>query len=104
MTSEYALSRYHKVLTAYEKDEIRQYSKVWFVGPTARKINAGEGKGKNFGYDDEKGRYKCVKNDHIGYRYEVMKGLGKGSFGDVVRAYDHRTKKNLALKIIRNER
>ena len=59
---------------------------MWFVGPTARKLNAGEGKGKNFGYDDDKGRYKCVKNDHVSYRFEVLKGLGKGSFGDVVRA------------------
>lgn len=44
---------------------------MWFVGPTARKLNAGEGKGKNFGYDDDKGRYKCVKNDHVSYRFEV---------------------------------
>jgi serine/threonine protein kinase len=92
------------MLTKYEQEEIRNYSNVWFVGPTARKINAVEGKGKNAGYDDEKGRYKCVKNDHVAYRYEVMKGLGKGSFGDVVKAYDHKSKTHVALKIIRNER
>jgi len=45
-----------------------------------------------------------VKNDHIYYRYEVQKGLGKGSFGDVVKAYDHKTKSHVALKIIRNEK
>ena len=35
----------------------------------------------NFGYDDESGDYKVVDGDHIGYRYEVIKFLGKGSFG-----------------------
>ena len=37
----------------------------------------------NFGYDDEKGDYKIVMKDHIGYRYEVQQFLGKGSFGIV---------------------
>jgi dual specificity tyrosine-phosphorylation-regulated kinase 2/3/4 len=44
-----------------------------------------------------------VKNDHLAYRYEVVKGLGKGSFGDVVKVYDHKTKQHSAVKIIRNE-
>jgi len=104
LSSADALVKFRRVLTKYEQNEIRNYSQVWFVGPTARKINAAEGKGKNGGYDDEKGRYKCVKNDHVAYRYEVMKGLGKGSFGDVVKCYDHKSKTNVALKIIRNER
>jgi serine/threonine protein kinase len=99
-----ALVKYKKVLSKYEQDEIKEYPTIYFVGPTARKINAAEGKGKNCGYDDDKSRYKCVKNDHIGYRYEVMKGLGKGSFGDVVKGYDHKTKTEVAIKIIRNER
>jgi len=77
---------------------------VWFVGATARKIANAAGEGQKSGFDDEKGRYKCVKNDHMAYRYEVLKGLGKGSFGDVVKAYDHKTKSYLAIKIIRNER
>jgi dual specificity tyrosine-phosphorylation-regulated kinase 2/3/4 len=33
-----------------------------------------------------------------------LKGLGKGSFGDVVKAFDHKTKEHRAVKIIRNER
>ena len=35
----------------------------------------------NSGYDDHKGNYKIVKRDHIAYRYEILKFLGKGSFG-----------------------
>jgi serine/threonine protein kinase len=99
-----ALVKFRRVLTEYEQNEIKKYQNIWYVGPTARKIDGRENKGPNSGYDDDKGRYKCVKNDHIGYRYEVQKGLGKGSFGDVVKVYDHKTKTHSALKIIRNER
>ena len=92
------------MLTAHEQEEIKSFPSVWFVGATARKIANAAGEGQKSGFDDEKGRYKCVKNDHMAYRYEVLKGLGKGSFGDVVKAYDHKTKSYLAIKIIRNER
>ena len=33
-----------------------------------------------------------------------MKGLGKGSFGDVVKVHDHKTNTDVACKIIRNEK
>lgn len=99
-----ALAKYRRVLTSHEQTEIKSFSSVWFVGATARKIANASGEGQSSGFDDEKGRYKCVKNDHMAYRYEVLKGLGKGSFGDVVKAYDHKTKSYIAIKIIRNER
>ncbi len=43
-------------------------------------------------------------NDHIAYRYEVVDLLGKGSFGQVVKAYDHKNGEYVALKIIRNKK
>jgi dual specificity tyrosine-phosphorylation-regulated kinase 2/3/4 len=98
------IEKYKRYLTAFETDEIRKFSSVYFFGPSANKIQASEDKPHNFGYDDENNRYKCVKGDHINYRYEVIKGLGKGSFGDVVKTFDHKTKKHVAVKIIRNER
>lgn len=58
----------------------------------------------NFGYDDDNGRYKSMKRDHLAFRFEIIKGLGKGSFGDVVKTYDHKNKRFVAVKIIRNER
>ena len=104
LTPSQAAEKYKRYLTAFELDEIQQYPQIYFVGPQAKKVVGGEDKGPNSGYDDDKGRYKLVKNDHIGYRFEVVKGLGKGSFGDVVRTYDHKTQQYFALKIIRNER
>jgi len=37
------------------------------------------------------------------YSYEVFKVLGRGSFGQVVRAFDHKTRRWVALKIVRSE-
>lgn len=43
-----------------------------------------------------------VLNDHIQYRYEVLELLGKGSFGQVLKCLDHKTKEQVALKILIN--
>ena len=40
-------------------------------------------------WDDEEGYYILEVGDHILYRFEVLKVLGKGSFAQVVSAYDH---------------
>ena len=40
----------------------------------------------------------------MAYRYEVIKVIGKGSFGQVVKAYDHKTHMHVALKMVRNEK
>ena len=42
--------------------------------------------------------------DHIGYRYEVIEFLGKGSFGQAVKCYDYKTNQSVAVKIIRNKK
>jgi dual specificity tyrosine-phosphorylation-regulated kinase 2/3/4 len=40
----------------------------------------------------------------LAYRYEVFKKLGKGSFGIVLRAFDHKNKEFVALKILKNKK
>jgi len=56
------------------------------------------------GYDDESGGYIRVLKDHLSYRYEVVELAGKGSFGQVIKAYDHKNKEYVAIKIIRNKK
>lgn len=43
-------------------------------------------------------------HDHISYRYEILEVIGKGSFGQVIKALDHMTNKHVAIKIIRNKK
>jgi len=91
-------------LSDYEKGEILDYRKIWFLGLEADKMNGSPLKPYNYGYDDEKGDYKVVMKDHIGYRFEVIEPLGKGSFGQAIRCFDHQKKEFVALKIIRNKK
>jgi serine/threonine protein kinase len=57
----------------------------------------------NNGFDTESNEYLSRINEHLGYRYEVIKTLGKGSFGVVLKCYDHKKKEYVALKILKNK-
>ncbi|RTG88152.1 dual specificity tyrosine-phosphorylation-regulated kinase 2/3/4, partial [Schistosoma bovis] len=43
-------------------------------------------------------------HDHIAYRFQTLETLGKGSFGRVIRAIDHKSGFPVAIKIIRNKK
>jgi serine/threonine protein kinase len=104
MTPAIVLEKHARHLTAFELDEIKKYPSIYYYGASANKIQASADLPNNSGYDDEHGRYTCVRHDHLAFRYEILRGLGKGSFGDVVKVFDHKTQKHVAVKIIRNER
>jgi dual specificity tyrosine-phosphorylation-regulated kinase 2/3/4 len=95
-----ALTYYGEKLTDFEKIEIFGYNEIYFLGLEAEKISATNIKD----YDDENGSYKNRFKDQICYRFEILEVLGKGSFGLVLRCYDHKKKEFLALKIIRNKK
>lgn len=99
-----ALRMYGSKINVFEKQEILLYPQVYFIGQHAKKRDSVAGAPNNGGYDDDQGSYQMVVHDHVAYRYEVLKVLGKGSFGQVLKAYDHKTQQHVALKVVRNER
>ena len=53
-------------------------------------------------WDDADGYYKVLLGELLDGRYHVQSNLGKGMFSSVVRALDQKTKKPVAIKLIRN--
>ncbi|CAB4021491.1 dual specificity tyrosine-phosphorylation-regulated kinase 2-like [Paramuricea clavata] len=104
MTPEKAMKVFMTKLTPFEHHEIFNYPHIYFTGPNAKKRQGVIGGASNNGYDDEQCSYIHVPHDHIAYRYEVLKIIGKGSFGQVVKVYDHKTQSYVALKMVRNEK
>ncbi|KAG7264221.1 hypothetical protein CRUP_014122 [Coryphaenoides rupestris] len=104
LTSEQALRQYRNQLTALEQTEIHAYPEIYFLGPNAKKRQAVAGGSNNSGYDDDQGGYIHVPHNHLAYRYEFLKVIGKGSFGQVAKVYDHKLQQHLALKMVRNEK
>ncbi|ESN96202.1 hypothetical protein HELRODRAFT_68132, partial [Helobdella robusta] len=58
----------------------------------------------NDGYDDENHDYIVMHGEKWDDRYEVDSLIGKGSFGQVVRAYDTLLNEQVAVKIIKNKK
>jgi dual specificity tyrosine-phosphorylation-regulated kinase 2/3/4 len=94
------------MLLDYEKTEILEYDQIWYLPVLERKgkpLATPDGP-ENGGFDNDKGEYICDVHDHIAYRFEVQKRIGKGSFGQVFKCYDHKNKEYVALKILRNKK
>lgn len=89
------LKRFAEVLPKWEQEEILAYSDIYYIGKNF--------KPKEPEFDDENGDYRVLIKDHIAFRYEIISMIGKGSFGQVLEVYDHKEKKSIALKIIKNK-
>jgi len=103
-TPEQVMKLYMNKLTPYEHHEIFNYPQIYFIGANAKKRPGIIGGPNNCGYDDDQGSYTHIPHDHIAYRYEILKVIGKGSFGQVLKVYDHKIHQHVALKMVRNEK
>ena len=56
------------------------------------------------GYDDEHYDYIVKSGEIFNERYEVSTVIGKGSFGQVVKAYDNQKGESVAIKIIKSKK
>jgi dual specificity tyrosine-phosphorylation-regulated kinase 2/3/4 len=102
------------MLTQFEKKEVLKYSEIYYLGkPEAKEqtsfksiLNARSNSmshsyqnSNNNGFDRQNGFYRVIIGDHIAYRYEILKELDRGAFGQVVRCIDHKTQREVAVKI-----
>lgn len=58
----------------------------------------------NDGYDDDNHDYIIRSGEKFLDRYEIDSLIGKGSFGQVVKAYDYEDQCHVAIKIIKNKK
>jgi len=88
----------------YEKRKRRQEEKAANTA-SASGGSKKERKGSiNNGYDDEHYDYIVKSGELFNDRYEVSTVIGKGSFGQVVKAYDNQRQENVAIKIIKSKK
>ena len=90
-------------MSAFEQSEILEYSECWYLGNSDLKVKGLPTAPYNNGYDNEHGDYKMILHDHIGYRFEILELLGKGSFGQVIKVFDHKLQQIKAIKVICNK-
>lgn len=133
-TPQYTLRHFGSELTELEKCEVLQFGDIFFFSSLDIKTQRREGKihhtavastvrapapdeGStpslpqsapvelfNDGYDDDRGDYLVLAQDHLAFRFEVLHVLGSGSFGQVVCCWDHQRQQQVAVKIIRNRK
>jgi dual specificity tyrosine-phosphorylation-regulated kinase 2/3/4 len=81
MSPKQALKLFSGNMSPYEKVEILEYKNIYFIGLKSEKVAGSPLHAHNYGFDDERGDYLAVMKDHLGFRFEVMGTLGRGSFG-----------------------
>lgn len=120
MSPEDAYKLFSNLLWEVERREIFEFQTIYFFPADERKklrqkgslavtMNGSQSEmgafneSTNNGFDTDTNEYLSRLNEHVAYRYEVVKKLGKGSFGVVLKAYDHKNKEYIALKILKNK-
>ncbi|OMJ80472.1 hypothetical protein SteCoe_19275 [Stentor coeruleus] len=88
------LKLYPDIFPPWEQAEILNYSEIYYIGIP------GSHEYKDFHTESS---YKIIQKDHIAYRYEIIKIIGKGAFGEVIQAFDHYTKQDVAIKILKRK-
>jgi len=91
-------------------NEVYYAKKKRRAAPGAQGDESGHKKGKvnvhayNDGYDDANHDYIVNPGEKWMDRYEIDSLIGKGSFGQVVKAFDHSDQEPVAIKIIKNKK
>ena len=98
IASSAALKLFRSYLTPYDINEIMNYKEIYYMGFKCVKSEP------TSSFDDENGNFKLYKGGHLAYRYEILQLLGRGSFGQVCKCFDYKSKQLVAVKLIKNKR
>ena len=90
-------------------DTYKHINTVYYEERDARRAARSKDKGKvqgtnNNGWDDENYDYIITQGELFYGRYKIRERIGKGSFGQVVRAEDVESKRDVAIKIIKSKK
>ena len=84
---------YNQYLSEHEKTEILNYPTVYYI--RSNEINDVKS------FTDNAGLYIVNPKDHLAYRFEIIEVVGQGAFGQVLRCLDHKSKQEVAIKILK---
>ena len=79
-------------------------AQVYYEKKAKRKVQQRAAEAPQSQWDDEHHDYKLEMEDAFGEHYTIKERIGKGSFGQVVRARDERTGTDVAIKIIKSKK
>ena len=91
-------------------DTYKHINTVYYEERDARRAARAKEKGggktgtTNNGWDDENYDYIVTQGELFYGRYKIRERIGKGSFGQVVRAEDVESKRDVAIKIIKSKK
>ena len=95
-----AIMKYSKYLTQTDQADIKQYKTIYFIRneePPPRSL-------PKFANTSRPGEafkiFIFEKGAHIAYRYEQLEVIGSGTYGIVLKCYDHKQKKDVSIKVM----
>lgn len=96
------IDTYKTINTVYYED--REARRAARAKEKAKQQQQGAGGANNNGWDDENFDYIFTQGEMFYNRYKVKERIGKGSFGQVVRAEDTESHREVAIKIIKSKK
>ena len=99
------IDTYKQINTVYYEDrDARRQARAKEKSAKALEQQQGVGGANNHGWDDENYDYIVTQGEIFYNRYKIKERIGKGSFGQVVRAEDIESRRDVAIKIIKSKK